>query len=103
MEFGHDLINGLGQRFCGANQAPAAPGLDWRGLHARLAAAHAARRELLRLGANRPSRIGGFNRWSAVTQDQCYRSVNRIALADGKQTAGKQTSVTGSDRAGDRG
>ena len=106
MEFGNDLIGALRDRLGGAH-GPGQPGHpEWFGLRTRYAAAHAARRELLRALSLHPVPAGSFNRNAAATLLAGYdaaQAVNPNTLVDGKYPAGNEGSVAGAPTVGDRG
>jgi hypothetical protein len=90
MEFGHDLIGALRDRLgTGRNRDAGSKAslLDWPGLHARLAAAYEARRELLGCEIGSRGAFGSFDRSAAARLSAAsYGSylVNPADLADGK-------------------
>lgn len=86
MELASDLLSGLRSQVQGGPGAGARPGLDWSGLHARLAAAHAVRTQLAALDPNRGHAVGGFENWRnfAVAAGKSLPDVNPTDLADGK-------------------
>lgn len=92
MEIAFDLMSGLRGRVADAGGSAANGAIDWFGLHARCAAAHAARRELGRFESRVSIPVGGFALWAASPHDpgQGSRVVNRTDLADGKVPAGME-------------
>ena len=109
MKFAHDLLSALRSRVL----APADPGLadhcDWPGLHARMCAAHAARREFSRADTRFPIRDGGFGDWPHTThraaQTPPYKTpaVNLTDSTDSKQLQGMNANIAGLSNRGDRG
>jgi hypothetical protein len=103
MEMGFDTLRG-GNRSSAAS--PAGQPLDWHGLHARLATAHAARRQLLAELAAEPVRGGSFDSDSAgaiFAFGQTLSAINLTALADGKVEAGNSWGVAAAQVPGGRG
>jgi hypothetical protein len=85
---------------------PALHPCDWHGLHARLVAAHAARRALLaEFGTHAPV-CGSFDPLAAQALgalEEELMTVNLTALADGKAEAGKELDVAAAQVPGGRG
>jgi len=105
MEFANDLLASLRGRVLAPPGGGATPGFDWFGLHSRLSAAHAARREIGRGESLRPAVAGGFAQWRGPvpTTGNSLPVVNPTDSADGKAPAGMENVVTGEPGAGGRG
>lgn len=105
MEFANDLMAGLRGNVRAAPVGAAIPGFDWFGLHARLAAAHAARRELRHRESARPIGNGGFASWQglAAATGKSLPGVNPTDSADGKAQAAMNSFIAGEPGAGGRG
>jgi len=104
MEIAFDLMTSLRAKVATAVGEAENGAVDWSGLHARLAAAHAARRALQ--GESRaPTATGGFALWTAsnAASGHASRFVNRTGLVDGKVAAGIEDGVAGQCSAGGRG
>ena len=103
MELTNHALFGRNRPIIEANRdlAPQAPA--WADLQARFAAAHAARRELLRMAAAGPVRSGGFEHWIANAADASFTAVNPVGSADGKCPGDMIVSTDGEVHAGDRG
>ena len=109
MEFAPDLLSALRSRVL----APADPGLaehcDWPGLHARMCAAHAARREIGRADTRFPVRDGGFGDWPLTTHRAAQappnttHAVNLTDSTDSKQLQGMNANIAVLSNRGDRG
>jgi hypothetical protein len=103
MEMGFETFLGRNRQIvAGAARHP----LDWTGLHARLAAAHAARRMLLAECADEPVSGGSFDSRTAETIfafDEALSAVNLTDSADGKSVAGNEIDVTAAIVPGGRG
>ncbi len=93
MQIGLDLVASLRERHGNDQEAPqSGVGLEWPVLRARLAAAHAARRELLRVASLTSAPAGGFANWQGIgmgNENLPSHAVNPTDLGDGKVTAGK--------------
>ncbi|MBK6802833.1 hypothetical protein [Novosphingobium sp.] len=76
-------------------------GFDWHGLHARLAAAHAARGALHSSDSRTAAISGGFSALRAGNHPS--RDVNPTGLADGKAPAANDCAIAGQTLAGGRG
>lgn len=105
MEIASDLMASLRNRLEPARNASVAAGIDWAGLHARLVAGHAARREL---GADAGPVLlsGSFMDWSRVAEqsgDDASCGINLMSSADGKIPAGIAGVSAGQPVAGGRG
>jgi hypothetical protein len=101
MEIADDLMSSLRGQI-GTDRGSALPGgIDWHGLHSRLAAAHAARSALAQGGSSVPTVSGGF----AVLTETGHpsRHVNPTDLADGKAPAGNDWAIAGQAMTGGRG
>jgi hypothetical protein len=98
----HSLFGGKGV-IALPNPQPIAQVPEWASLQARFAAAHAARRELLRMAAEGPARSGGFERWVAGAPERRFTDVNPVGLADGKRDAAMTGSMDSTTHTGDRG
>jgi hypothetical protein len=107
MEFANDLIGALRNRLGEARSPGEAVHPEWFGLRMRYAAAHAARRELLRNAqALHAARAGSFGRSAAaalLAGHDAVPGVNPNALVDGKHPAGNEGAVAGAPTDGDRG
>ncbi|HVR89967.1 MAG TPA: hypothetical protein VHG29_02590 [Novosphingobium sp.] len=106
---GFDLSGHAAGYPAGSAPSYAASGFDWHGLHARLAAAHVARRSILEL-AQAPARLGSFDGRAAATLAEhepfelcASLAVNPTDLADGKEPARIAADVAGPSISGDRG
>lgn len=108
MEIAIDLMANLRER-TGPQQRDvrgggAEPVFEWSGLHARLAAAHAARAALQGADSGFPVLAGGFANWEVLrASGYASRAVNRNDLADGKIPAGIEGDIAGKPSAGGRG
>lgn len=106
MEFGNDLMASLRGQIGTRPDASASAGFDWRGLHARLSAAHAARLALAE-GIARPAVYsGGFEDWARVAASSgvnASHGVNPMSSTDGKLLAGIEGVSAGHTNAGGRG
>ena len=102
MEFGNDIIARLRTRIGTEMPAVAAASPDWAGLHARLAAAHAARRELLRDLRGTGLAPASFDPRMAGTLGRAD-VVNQADSADGKDHAAKEITHVGSGMADGKG
>lgn len=101
MEIATDLLTSLRDRIEFGRDSALIGGFDWSGLHARLAAAHAANAEL-RFGESSPT--GARGAFSALRKpDRTSRAVNPTDLADGKPPAGINCAIAGQAVTGDRG
>ena len=76
---------------------------DWRGLQARFAAAHAARRELLGIPVAGGAAGGGFTLWRTERNETSYPVVNQTHRANGKADSFTIPAIAGPPRTGDRG
>ena len=110
MEIGNDLLASLrGQRNATLGRAEGAAfgaGFDWAGLHARCAAAHAARLAMQYGLADGGFPSGGFGDWTrvaSVSANHASRAVNRTDLTDGKVPARIDGSVASDAVVGGRG
>jgi NAD(P)H-dependent flavin oxidoreductase YrpB (nitropropane dioxygenase family) len=105
MEFANDLLAGLRSRVHSSFGDSETRGFDWPGLHARLAAAHAARVELSRFESPSVALAGSFAAWRAApaSTGKILPGVNRTDSADGKATAGMDGVVAPEPGAGGRG
>lgn len=104
MEFGNELVHALRQRFRGDAGACPAPAMDWQGLRARLAAAHAARGELLGRNAANAALSGSFAPAAAAglaASNAGTLLVNPYDLGDRKSCAGIDLQVAGAGVSGD--
>ena len=101
MEFAKDLMATLRDRVSPAQSVGSASRIEWAGLHARLAAAHAARRELAR-GALRD---GGFTDWAFMSAGgpNAFRAVNPADSTSGKGPQGIVGAVAGLPQSSGRG
>jgi hypothetical protein len=103
MELGFETFLGRNRRIAvGAAGHP----LDWSGLHARLAAAHAARRMLL--AESSVGSVGGGSFDSRTAEaifafDEALSAVNLTDSADGKSVAGNEMGVAAALVPGGRG
>jgi hypothetical protein len=103
MEATHSFMSGLRGRVHHGEIAPDSNGLDWSGLHARLCAAHAARRELV-AGDSRQRVVGGdFARWADTVRPALISSqrVNLNDSTDGKAVCPNAAAVAGHSKVGD--
>lgn len=93
MEMGFETFLGRNRRIvAGASGHP----LDWSGLHARLAAAHAARRMLLAECTDESVSGGSFDSRTAeaiFAFDEALSAVNLTDSADVKSVAGNEMGV----------
>ena len=109
MEFATDLLSALRSRELPAADAGLTAQCDWLGLHARMSAAHAVRRELSRTDNRCPLRDGGFGDWplavhaAAQMAADMTRSVNLTDSTDSKQLQGMNANIAGLSNRGDRG
>jgi hypothetical protein len=105
MEFANDLLASLRGKVQGAPGGAVTPGFDWSGLHARMAAAHAARGEIARIESPRPGTAGSFAAWRSApaATGKMLPGVNRTDSADGKALAGMDSLIAGDSGAGGRG
>ena len=106
MEIGSQLIASLRDRLGSGGSACVADQFDWAGLHARLAAAHAARRALRDGGTAGVLLSGSFADWSRVavqSGDYASHGINPMSSADGKIPAGIGCGSAGQPVAGGRG
>lgn len=109
MELAHDLLSALRGRLQPAADGGACAGFDWLGLHARMSAAHAARRELAGTDSRYPIREGGFGDWSLTPHHAAHGApnstfaVNLTDSTDGKQPHGMNAVVAAKFHRGDRG
>ena len=102
MEIGRDIIGSLRERLGSGGTPASEPLLDWHGLHARLAAAHAARRVFAVPGVTG----GSFLLDAAETLDHVpnpSRAVNPNVSADGKAPACIAADDADDTALGDRG
>jgi hypothetical protein len=95
MEIGFDLLAELKGRLASGRDIAESHGPDWPGLHARLSAAHAARRVLASVA--RPA--GSF----ATASSGLFQGVNLTDSTDGKSPAGIEAPVARDNMTGDRG
>lgn len=102
MDIGHDMIAGLRARIGGRIADGTMPSPDWPGLHARFAAAHAARRELLVAMQGRGPRSASFDPAVVAVMAQS-QAVNLDDSADGKDRAPTDSARVGTGKTGDRG
>jgi hypothetical protein len=86
MEAANALLNSLRSRIGASESLSDSGGFDWSGLHARLCAGHAARRELQTTDSLRLTPRGAFTQWagSAHPAANTSRRVNLTNLTDGK-------------------
>lgn len=105
MEFANDLLAGLRGKVHGTPAGAVTHGFDWFGLHARMAAAHAARGEIARGESPPCSAAGSFAAWRspAAALGKALPDVNRTDSADGKAPAGMESVSAGNSGAGGRG
>ncbi len=105
MEFANDLLASLRGRVQAPLGGSAMPGFEWFGLHARLAAAHAAHGEFARSESLRLAPAGGFAQWRGPSLETGKElpGVNRTDSADGKAPAGMESVDAGKPGAGGRG
>jgi hypothetical protein len=104
MELGIDLIASLRDRIGSPLSQADAPVFDWAGLHARLAAGHAARRQLCESDSQVRILAGGFADWKALHDEaKASRDVNRTDSTDRKAAAGIKDGIAGQVNAGGRG
>jgi hypothetical protein len=105
MEFANDLLAALRDQVRPAQKAAQAPGIDWAGLHARLAAGHAARCELLRGDSLVAAPIGAFANWRTREEQpgKSLPSVNPTDSADIKNPQGNTGETAGEPLADGRG
>lgn len=102
MEFGNDMIAGMRARIGGRIAGAATPAPDWHGLHARFAAAHAARRELLGANQLRATSFASFDPHAATVLGERHH-VNHADLADGKDHCPTSVTRAGEGKTGDKG
>ena len=105
MEIGSDLMASLRERLEPPRNHAVSADFDWSGLHARLVASHAARRELGARGG-RVLLSGSFTDWSRVAEQSgadASFGVNLMSSADGKIPAGIEGAIAGQPVAGGRG
>jgi hypothetical protein len=97
MEFANDLLAGLRGKVHPPSGGSVTAGFDWPGLHARLAAGHAARAELARGESPPAAASGSFAAWqtASVSSGKSLPGVNRTDSADGKAPAGIDGEVAG--------
>jgi hypothetical protein len=88
MEIGFDLLAELKGRLASGRDIAESHGPDWPGLHARLSAAHAARRVLASF---------------ATASSGLFQGVNLTDSTDGKSPAGIEAPVARDNMTGDRG
>jgi hypothetical protein len=103
MEMGFDRFGRASSRSATSSLAAA---FDWHGLHARLAAAHGARRALLADLTTAGTAKGSFAPNSAealAAHGEVLASVNRTGLADGKSPSGIGQDVAAAHASGNRG
>ncbi len=109
MEFANDLMAVLRGRVSPAADGIGNTGFDWAGLHARLAAAHAARAELARSdspnASHRVLRDGAFTDWALAGNSRAKDelAVNPADSTDGKGPQAITETIAGQDMAGGRG
>lgn len=86
MDFANDLLAGLRSRVQPRPGGAQSRGIDWSALHARFAAAHAARAQLVVLESPRGAIAGGFSRLRepAFAGGHTLPAVNPTDSADGK-------------------
>lgn len=98
MELGNDLIHALRRQIRGAGAAEPASVLDWPGLRARLATAHAARALLQAQDTGIGLARGSFAPAAAIslaTADHAALAVNPFDSTDRKPSSGKDWSFAG--------
>jgi hypothetical protein len=105
MEFANDLLASLRDQVRLPSQGAQVPGFDWIGVHARLAAGHAARREMMRGDSPAAKPRGGFADWHSAQSaaGNSLPGVNRTDLADIKNPEGINGDSAGEPVAGGRG
>ncbi|WP_424775332.1 hypothetical protein [Novosphingobium sp.] len=103
MEAANALLNSLRSRIGASESLSDSGGFDWSGLHARLSAAHAARRELQTTDSFRLTPRGAFTQWAASAQPAAKpsRRVNQTNLTDGKAVCRMAAAVAGHSTVGD--
>ena len=103
MEATHSFMTGLRGRVRNGQMASESSAFDWTGLHARLCAAHAARRELAAGDSHQRAAGGDFTQWvgadcAAVKPSQ---RVNLNDSTDGKAACFIAAAVAEHSKVGD--
>ena len=103
MEVENALLNSLRKRVGISASLSDSGRFDWSGLHARLCAAHAARRELQAIDSFRLTPRGAFTQWTASAHPAANtsRRVNQTNLTDGKAACRMAAAVAEYSKAGD--
>ena len=103
MEATYSFMAGLRGRVRSSEIALESSGFDWAGLHARLSAAHAARKELAAADSHRRAPGGNFTQW-AGTVDPAAKPSRRVNLndsTDGKAACRNAAAVAEHSKVGD--
>ena len=103
MEATHSFMAGLRGRVAGGEMASESSAFDWSGLHARLCAAHAARKELAAGDSHHRGAGGDFTQWVGAVRPAANTSqrVNLNDSTDGKAACFIAAAVAGHSKVGD--
>lgn len=103
MEATHSFMAGLRGRVSGGDIASESSTFDWSGLHARLCAAHAARKELAANDSHQRTAGGDFTRWVGAVRPAAKpsRRINLNDSTDGKPACRNAADVAEHSKVGD--
>ena len=103
MEATHSFMADLRGRIPGGEMASESSEFDWSGLHARLCAAHAARKELAADDSHRRAPGGNFTQWVGAVRPTAKpsRRVNLNDSTDGKAACFIAAAVAEHSKVGD--